>query len=421
MEHNVLLISGVFPPQSDVGGLRIAMFSKFLPRFGWKPFIFTSARNPADPKNQPTMTIEGLPPDSQIMRVIYGSDEEVAATIRRNSSLTTKLHYLFYPDYAWPPGLLQKMLNEAEHLLGSHKFDAIYATYDPLASLTLGAYLSSKLNIPWIADFRDIPEQDLAESFRMRLLHLRFNIRRKILTRTASEVITVSRHHAALLGKKLRRRVHVIPNGFDPTMYNPINNHHSTKFTITYMGRILFKWLQNPTYFLQALDILIERNDIVRDDLDVSFYGTDRDVLLPMISQYKCKRCIKVHPRVPYNDVPGILQQSCVLLLLTEHDRKGILTTKVFEYMAAKRPILCVPSDRDELEKLLNKTKSGVSCQSTEETAAIIKEWYDEWKKTGTVHCNSDDNEIQEYSREKQTGMLAEILESVCKSNCRKY
>jgi glycosyltransferase involved in cell wall biosynthesis len=391
------------------------MFSKFLPKFGWKPFILTSARDPSDPRYQPTMIIEGLPPDSQIMRVIHGTDEEATATLQRNSSISMKLRYLFYPDYAHPPGLLDKMLNETVRLLGSLKFDVIYATYDPLASLTLGAYLSAKLHIPWIADFRDIHEQDLAENFRMKLLQFRWSLRRKILTRKAAAIITVSRNHAAVLGEKLNRHVHVIPNGFDPTTYHPIDNHHSTKFTITYMGRILFQWLRNPEYLLQAIDILLEHNDIALNDLDVSFYGTDRDVLLPIISQYKCRSCIKVHPRVPYNDVPGILQQSCVLLLLTEHGRKGILTTKAFEYMATKRPILCVPNDHDELEQLLNKTKSGISCGSAEETASIIKEWYNEWKITGTIQCNSDDKEVREYSREKQTGQLAALLESVCK------
>lgn len=415
MKRNVLLISGVFPPQSDVGGLRIAMFSKFLPRFGWKPFVITSARPATDPKYQPTLIINGLPSEEHIMRVTYGSDEETAATIKRNSSMVKKIQYFFYPDYAHPPDLVKKMLNEAEHFVSSHKFDAIYATYDPLSSLTLGAHFSKKLKIPWIADFRDIHEQDVADNFRMKLLHYRWNIRRNILTKTATEVVTVSQSHADILGKKMNRHVHVIPNGFDPTMYQENNKHNAQKFTITYMGRILFQWLQNPTYLLQALDILIERNDIVQDDFDISFYGTDDDVLLPMISKFKCRNIIKVKPRVSYADVPGILQQSCVLLLLTEYGRKGILTTKAFEYMAAKRPILCVPNDNDDLDKLLDKTKSGVSCGSAEHAAAVIKKWYDEWKRTGTIICNSDDKVIQKYSREKQAGQLAALLESVCK------
>ncbi|PQP34720.1 hypothetical protein C6A37_06290, partial [Desulfobacteraceae bacterium SEEP-SAG9] len=92
-----------------------------------------------------------------------------------------------------------------------------------------------------------------------------------------------------------------------------------------------------------------------------------------------------------------------------------ILTTKVFEYLAAKRPILCVPGDDGgELDDLIRVTNAGCSCPTAESVATVVKRWYEEWKKIGTVICQSKEQEVQKYSREKQAGQLADLLDLIC-------
>jgi len=42
MEHSRILLAAYhFPPSAAVGGLRISRFARFLPEFGWRPYVLT--------------------------------------------------------------------------------------------------------------------------------------------------------------------------------------------------------------------------------------------------------------------------------------------------------------------------------------------------------------------------------------------
>lgn len=415
--RNVLMICGVFPPESYVGGLRPAMFSKYLPYYGWKPIVFTRKRPEYDPLWQPTMEIQGLPLEKDRINIIYGSDSELRATKKRNNSLLLKGKYFLFPDMAHPPGLLDSMKAEIPKITSEFKIDAVWATYDPLCTLAIASRIANMLNVPWIADFRDIHEQEQAKGFRTKLLHLRWLFRRKAITKTSSGVVTVSEYHAKLLESKLNREVHVIKNGFDPDIFYPFPPHRSKKFKIVYMGTIWYEWLRNPKPLFEALDLLIRNGDIEMDDLEISFYGTEPSLLKELAKSYKCRDLISALPRIAFQDVPKLLQRSCVNLVLTNIGRHGILTTKVFEYLAVKRNILCVPGDGGELDELIKKTNAGISTSNVNDIANALKKWYDEWKNNGTVVCNSSEDHFQQYSRKKQTAQLANLLNKFC-SQC---
>jgi glycosyltransferase involved in cell wall biosynthesis len=408
----VLMVCSTFPPQSSVGGLRPAMFSKYLPEYGWFPIIFTRVLPQNDPSWDQTMKIDGLPCDSNRIDVVYGTSDEKNAI--RNRTLTTFMKHFLFPDFAHPPGLVDKMLIKANRAFCKKKIDAVWATTPPLGCLTIAAKIAKQLGVPWIADFRDIFDKDVAGDLRTMLLHLRMKYRRLQVVKSASSVVTVSEHHAKELQEIFNRDVVVIKNGFDPDMFPAQKLHTSAPFSIVYMGRILSEWLRNPVPFFEALDALLLNGNIDKKDMEISFYGTEPELLKNMLRPYKCKSIVNCKRRINYEEVPKVLQESCILLLLTNKNRSGILTTKVFEYFAAKRPILCVPGDGGELDSLIKKTSAGVSCYNKESIVKVIKNWHKEWKEIGTVICNSKEKEILQYSREIQTGKLADLLNKAC-------
>jgi len=410
-KNNVLMVCSTFPPQSSVGGLRPAMFSKYLPTFGWEPVIFTRVLPPKDLLWEPTMEIEGLPKYEKRISVFFGTKEK--KTYHGRTFYTLMRHFIF-PDYAHPAGLVEKMLDASKQSISENKINAVWATSPPLGCLTIASKIAKKLDVPWIADFRDIQEQDLASGFRLKLLHYRMFIRRRHIIRSASAIVTVSEHHARALKKKSGKKINIIPNGFDPEMFKGQPLFRFKKFSIIYMGRILSEWLQNPRPLFDALDLLIYNGNFNEKDIEVLFYGTEAALLEKLLQHHKCRNVVKAVSRVPYKEVPSILQKSCILLVLTNKGRMGILTTKVFEYIGAQRPILCVPGDGGELDALIRDSQSGVSCSTADTVATVLKHWYEEWKKTSTVVCQNKRNEILKYSREEQTGRLANLLNSVC-------
>jgi len=410
-KNNVLMVCSTFPPQSSVGGLRPAMFSKYLPKYGWSPIIFTRVLPQNDPLWDEAMKIDGLPHLKDRIKVIYGTRDEEKAF--KNRKIIALLKYFICPDFSHPPGLLNRMLSAIENEMVPKDLNAVWGTCGPLGCLTASANIAKRFRIPWIADFRDIHEQNRINDFRTKLLHHRIYIRRSIITRTASAIVTVSENHANLLKKCFKREVYVIHNGFDPEVFPLIPAHHSDTFSIIYMGRILNEWFQNPKVLFEGLDILLKNKKLNKENFQIKFFGTDPAILKDLLSSYQCKDFVQILPRIAYKQVPVTLQKSCVLLLLTNKDRLGILTTKAFEYLAAKRPILCVPGDGGELDALLKKTHAGVSCPTPESVACILNRWYNEWKQMRTVACNSLESEISQYSRKRQAKQLADILNAV--------
>lgn len=410
------MICGCFPPETDIGGLRPAMFSKYLPDFGWQPLIFTRSRPVEDlTSNTPTQNVNNLPDESHIYRVIYGKKDEDAAI--RYESLGMRARRMFFPEEANPPGLFDKMIAESHQFLKENRFDIIWATSPNLYTLKVASEISKKTGIPWIADFRDITEQNFFrwDGFRTWMLRHQMIMRRHHILKSASAVITVSKYHAEVLSKHIGREVHIIRNGFDPEMFHPEYGATFPKFSITYMGFILKDPRgRDPSPLFEAIDYLMNNNEISEADIDVSFYGIrESEPVKEFISQYRCHNIVRLLPRVPYNEVPDILRNSCILLTLTDKGRQGILTTKNFEYLGVRRPIIFIPGDNGELDAILQETNAGVPCSTVDSVVQILRKWYSEWRETGTIAYDGRDEEIMKYSRREQAGQLAEILYDV--------
>jgi len=410
----VLMLCETFPPEADVGGLRGAAFCKYLPKFGWEPLIFSRNRPSGDPENNPIMEIPGLPGKEKQITFYYGRQDEKEALLNR--TFLGRLKHFFMPDYAYPSGIVEKWLKESEIHLKNVKFDCVWGTSPSLGCLTVAKHIATAQHIPWIADFRDITEQDEFNSFRDKLFKFRMIMRRKRIIHSAAVIITVSKHHARVLKKKSKQNVQVIYNGYDPDVFSPASGEKSQKFSIIYSGKIFNKYLHDPSVFFEGIDLLLNSSSDFRNDVEILFYGSDAESVRKMVTNYKCSNLIKCSEPIPYVNMARLLKESSVLLLLNYRGRKGVLTTKFFEYLAVKKPILCVPGDGGELDSLLNRTGSGKSCATAEEAGSFLNKWYLEWKKNGSTQIDSNDEEIRRFSRVEETGQLAALLDKVVQS-----
>ena len=81
--------------------------------------------------------------------------------------------------------------------------------------------------------------------------------------------------------------------------------------------------------------------------------------------------------------------------------RKGCLTGKIFDYLAAGRPIVAVPCDNGEIKRLLNETQAGYSLSREEDIVEKICELFELWKKDKKFTVNFNQSEINKHSREE--------------------
>lgn len=410
---NVLIICGTFPPQSEVGGLRPAMFAKYLKEFGWNPLILTRIYPKQDPRYDEKMPIELPKINDQVFKVDYSLDNEKAYLENRN--FIDKIRDFIYPEYSSPPGLYFAMKEKAIYLLANNKIDIIFSTSPDQWELTLGSWISKKYHIPLVADFRDIKEQEegLKRTLRTKLQIIRFLNRRFITTRKASLITTVSEYHATRLSKKLKRKTVLIYNGYDADHFKPVssNSVENKEFRIIYVGRILNIWYQNPKILFDAIDQLIIENRILCADITVEFYGTEEEKLHELISKLKNPNFIRIFPRISFETVPTKLNEAQLLLLLTNRGRKGIITTKFFEYAGVKKPILCIPGDENELDELIEKYGLGYSISDIDKLKIKIVEWVDLHKKDNFPKQIT--SQIDFFTRKNQAKILADAFSSV--------
>jgi len=411
---NILIICGTFPPQSLVGGLRPAMFAKYLPNFGWNPWVLTRNFTPEDPRYNEKMPVDfPWKVQKQIIRFEYSLKDE--QKYLRTRDISKLIRDFFYPEYSSPPGVFFVAKRTAELLLVSHQFDLILATIPDQWELTLGAYLSKKFGIPLIADFRDIKEQErgLKRTFRQWIQNFRFSVRRSFTLMQASGITTVSKFHRDILNKKFKKATFLIYNGFDDQIFSPskLNRCHDGPFRIVYMGRILNLWYRNPEILFLAIDQLIIEGLIEKNAIVVEFYGTDREKLNELLSSLKNTTFVKFHERIIHTDIPKKLSEAQLVLLLTNIERKGILTTKLFEYAGVKKPILCIPGDRGELDEIIKVYELGYSISSVLELKIQLVKWLQQYRMGEFPQCI--ESKIEIFSRKNQTKLLAEILDQI--------
>lgn len=417
----VLIISSVFPPQSDVGGLRPAMMAKYLPRYDWEPFVLTRDYGSDHTAKNEKMNLGSIVSDDHIVRVEVTKEEEKDYLNKRGFFGT--IRDVVTIEKAFPPGVFDKVWATARQRFKKSDVDIIWATFPDFPTLRLARELSECLKVPWIADFRDITEQEqgVDSSWRVQLLHMRSNLRRKMLVQNASCLTSVSKFHCRTLQTKTGKSCDLIYNGYDTELFQPLAPLKSEKFKIVYMGRILSKSIRNPCLFFKAMDSLVSKGFIDEDKAEIYFYGVELNILQAIAGKFRSwKLCISP-ARVDYTAVSDILRNASILLLLTERGRNGILTTKLFEYLAVERPILCVRTEPEsEIAEIINEANAGYAGDDLDTVQDYILRCYNQWLDQG--YCNAQINRdyVQIFSRESQAMRLAAVLHRVAESSTHK-
>ena len=424
-----------YPPYNAVESTRPAMFAKYLGEFGWQPLVVCAedAGESCDDRRD-----EGLIPESLRYVVTRVPATEMKPPDRIVKDAGRRLRRLFSrlidppPDtfisdvwdgFRWvldnlmpernPWPFTRNLARALPALIEEHRPEVIWASALPSGTHTAAAQAARRYGIPWVADYRDVLEQQSIRAMRQTRLQWRWWRRRETrVGRSASAVVMVSPALAETLERRLARPVQVIPNGFDPDQYPLSEPTLDETFTLTYTGTVLIPQ-SDPQAVLAALDDLIATGDMSAEDLSVRFYGRNSELVRSLAAGRRCEDCVRALPLVPRRDCHAIQQRSQVLLQLAHASERGIMTSKIFEYLGAGRPILSVPRDNDCVDALLAETGAGVACSPGEPLRRTLLEWYRQWKITGAVQYTGRPDAIAKYSRRHQAGMLAEILDRV--------
>ena len=236
--------------------------------------------------------------------------------------------------------------------------DAVITTSPPGSVHFVGAAVKRATGVRWLADLRDplvANPHRRADTVATRAKQATASGLAKLVARNADAISCVSEAIADEI-RSLRPTgvVRTIPNGCDFDDFAGLRYRRAARFRITHAGSFFGK--RDPRPFLQALHD--SELDIVARFVG-DFRASDRE----WAESLGLGDRLELVPYAPRADSLRLQRNSEALLLLVPEAGgrgRGVLSGKVFEYLAAARPILAaVPVDGAAAE-LIRETGSGV-------------------------------------------------------------
>jgi glycosyltransferase involved in cell wall biosynthesis len=408
-------------------------FAKYLRETGWEPVIFTAegAHYPTvDPTNERDVPegvevirqpiwepyalykkFMGKSADENVNNVFYSDDADggwkhkAAVWVRSN---------FFIPDAraTWIKGSVKRLTS----YLVDHPVDAIISDGPPHTNTRIATLVSRATETPWLADFQD----PWTQVDYYQLLNLTSWGRKKHERQEqeafaqASRTTTVSSSWKRDLEAIGAKNVAVIPYGYDPEDFADLKRTGHKKFTLTHLG--IMGYDRNPVNLFRAIALLKKEVPGFAEDVELRLFGQ---------LDYRVKKNILAEGIGEQTNFAGnvtraeALQQQVdshlLLLLLNQQDNaKGRIPGKLFEYLAARRPILNFGGTDSDVAGILTATDSGSTFaydESPEAIAGMLKIAYQDFKSSKERPMN--DEVIKPYSHPVLVKKLGELLDEM--------
>jgi len=313
-------------------------------------------------------------------------------------------------------------LSHADEIIERVKPDAILASYPSVEALEIGVALAEKYGLPIISDFRD---GLLFESVEEERLHHRATrrhyevIEAKVVAKSRL-VVTVSEPISAYFRERYAHpNVMTLHNGFDSDDIVPdvsialplgvINIVHTGRLSTSRLGT---SGKGNGVDALStALRRLLERSPEMAQKFKLHFVGqlsqAEKSCLAPLVEQ----GIVKLWGHQPRAKALGFQHKADVLLLITAPDKASIATGKLFEYLAANKPILALTRGT-EAARIVSETGGGVvvSPDDPEKIAEAIEVII---RHEGILFGGRSEKSIAMFSRDRQMAVFASMLKGV--------
>ena len=370
-----LIITYYWPPFGGSGVQRWLKFSKYLPENGWKPIIFTPENPSFD--IQDSNLLKDIHEDIEICKFpiwepysigqkIFGNHNSSNSGIlsNRKSSKSKFLNWIrgnfFIPDpkVFWvKPSIkfLKKKISEENitHIISTGPPHSMH-----LISLGLKKY---NPDLKWIADFRDPwSNLDLLDEFhltkRSRKKHV--YLENQVLL-NADITLTVSETWKRSFLNLGSDNVKLITNGYDDDDFK-FSKKQNDKFIIGHFG--LLNHLRNPKYLWKTLNDICQDDVNFNDKLQIRLAGNiDKNIIDEFKNFPYLNDKLSVLGYITHQEVINEYNNSSLLLLLqfNSNSGSGNYPGKIFEYFAAKKPILAFGPEKSDVESLINQTNTG--------------------------------------------------------------
>lgn len=431
---SIVFLVHYFPPLNSAGGKRIEALSKYFVRAGRRVTVLTTAKRAPEsafserlPEGVEVHALDWLG-RSSLHATVDGDETTLSTSGSGGNGLMRRIKnwvmrwFGQLPDPRLPFGLAfatpalapvaRRALEDADVVIGSSP------PWPMLLAATLVRLRFGKLVV---LDYRDhfsecheMPGSRLAKWVEILI--------DSALARGASRVVTVSEPMARYYAR-WSPSASVIMNGFDPEIVDQVRHRVSWQpaapgvaLSIRYLGVITPDRV--PRNLLGALMVLHGRGDLDPTSMRFEFYGECsilqaalREEFSPLLPLFDFQ------PPVPYQRALELMVTSDYLLFSETSYKKtlsaqGILTTKLFEYLATGRPIVADIDPSMIAGQLIQR------CGAHHFVANSVDAFVDQLgspsfrRPTQTI----DHPHVKTLSRASQAEQYLELLDNLCAS-----
>lgn len=421
----VLIIAYYWPPAGGPGVQRWLLFVKYLRDFGIEPVVYVP-QNPNYPfvdtsleKEIPKGVTVLKQPIKEPYRLARLFSSQKTAQISKGIIPTKKQSFtekillwlrgnFFIPDarIAW----VKPSVAFLKEYLQKEKIETVITTGPPHSLHLIGLKLKQQLNnLRWIADFRD-PWTTIGYHKKLKLTEAAAQKHQRLeaeVLQTADDLLVTSPTTQEEFRKKTNQPITVITNGFDGDIST--EKIVDKKFTMSHIGSLLSD--RNPEVLWSVLSELVTTDPDFATDFRLQLVGVVSDTVLQSLSEYALGNHIEYKGYLNHTEVRAVQCRSQVLLLIEidSEETRAIIPGKLFEYMAANRPIIALGPQSSDVERILEETESGLFFEynQKEKLKNTLLDFYQHYKN-GTLVSTAKN--MEHYHRKQLTKKLANIL-----------
>ncbi|MBO3697995.1 glycosyl transferase [Roseivirga sp. E12] len=426
----ILIVTYYWPPSGGAGVQRWLKFTKYLTEFGWDPIIFTPENPDFDQRDSslekdinPAIEVLKFPiwePYSLFKRLTGKKELKQGQILEsKNTGWAKKISVWLRGNFFIPDPRIFWVKPASNYLLSileTNEIKHFITTGPPHSVHLIGKRL--KLRNPaltWIADFRDPWSQwDILKQMHISSFVWKKHLKLEQEVLKVSDAILATGPTAANEFKALgARRAHFVTNGFDlEDVGEKKVEQPTTEFVVSHVGMLSKN--RNPENLWSVLDELCE-DQTFYEALNLKLTGILSTEVQDAISAYpRLKERLSTQDSIPHDKVYQEYLSSNLLLLVQTNDDGAAsqLPGKLFEYLSAKRPVLAIGRQDNDISKIIQSCSAGESFQydSRDELKAFIQGEFEDWKSGDSKWQFSN---IERYERRNLAKDLSEWLLSL--------
>lgn len=409
----VLMVAYHFPPLAGSSGIqRTLRFVQHLPALGWQPLVLSIHPMAYERTSQDLLAAV---PDGTVVRRAFGFD-----TARHLSIAGRYVGAWARPDrwQTWRfDGVRQGMA-----LIRKYRPVAIWSTFPVATAHEIGYALHARSGLPWIADFRDpmaqdgYPSEPKTRQAYKRVENLAFDNASACVFTTPGAARMYSARYPARSGV-----VHLIENGYDEESFasaeaatterTPL---HAGAVTLLHSG-IVYPEERDPRALLQAIGLLARTGKVRPENFRLRFRAAVHDdEITRMATDAGVVSYLDLLPAVGYREALQEMLRADGLLVLQSAGCNAQVPAKLYEYLRANRPIICLSDDAGDTAGILRAAGMDSFASMVDPPAiATVLERFVDTVRTGRAALPLASS-IASASRSHRSAELASLLQQVC-------